>query len=138
MKVTLDLSQRLVHEILTQAEDDVTFDTCVTELLTEAIIDRKNNEMPAGSTADIASRMIIYALKNTLDSTPFTVSVWYQRTYNKDWLKLQPNKRKSLGKRIAAEVAAFAGNEAVYIAAWGKTQQDASLYCVVRKEAGND
>lgn len=132
MKVTLDLSEHTVLGILQQAEDDVSFEVSVNELLAEALAQRAASANQE-SVDDIVQAMLAYAI-DKCNSKPITTQLLYQSALNKPWTDMPPSRRKSIGRRfsmLVAERQASAMVRVPVVRLYGKTQANAAMYHVV-------
>lgn len=137
MKVTLELSESLVREILDYSDDElVLFEDAAAALLLEAVQGKKLTDLDEDELNETVEQMLNFALNNTDEDKVFKTNELYVRAFNEKWTKLSSSTRKSIGRRFRNAVTEHA-DEANYgdtiIKFDGRNINNAAVYRVDQK-----
>jgi hypothetical protein len=134
VKVTLNLSNELLKAVLATMSDEDHFDSQVELLLSEALKSLKFLDIDVEYTVQLA-------LSETLGHADLECKLTMQGIYKQllgiNPTRLNPNDRKSLGRRFKRAIELHANSaqsgERIIVNV-GRTQQHAQLYTVILKE----
>lgn len=105
MKVTLELSESLVREILDYSDDElVLFEDAAAALLLEAVQGKKLTDLDEDELNETVEKMLEFALNNADENKVFKTNELYVKAFNEKWTKLSSSTRKSIGRRFRSAV----------------------------------
>ena len=105
MKVTLELSESLVREILDYSDDElVLFEDAAADLLIEVVQGKKLTDLDEDELNETVEKMLEFALNNADENKVFKTNELYVKAFNEKWTKLSSSTRKSIGRRFRSAV----------------------------------
>lgn len=139
MKVTLELNESLVREILDYSDDElIPFEEAAATLLLEAVQGKKLTDLDEKDLNETVEQMLDFALSNADEDKVFKTNELYVKAFNEKWTKLSSSTRKSIGRRFRSAVtehAEHAGDGDTIIKFDGRNINNAAVYRVDEKSS---